>query len=76
MFFQNQSKYHFLVKKRFFEALWQLEPGWATALGNLKYKDEFKLPGEASRKEALAFADRKLSRIESLDTVATVLVKK
>src|SRR5690606_9343579 len=54
-------------KEHFVEELWMLNPSWASYEGYHAYDSILKIPDEVYRTEQMAFADRLLDTLESID---------
>lgn len=62
---ENQSFDQF--KERFIDAFWEMNPGWASAVGNHRFDSIIKVPNEASRQEVIAFANAYLDSLSAFD---------
>jgi len=51
----------------FFDAYWQLNPGFAIGVGYYKYADRLIVPDDSGRARELAFIDRWQTRLHSID---------
>jgi len=54
-------------KNRFVEALWKVFPTWASSQGYHKYDSIFVIPDEASRNQAMAFANQQLDSLKAFN---------
>ena len=54
-------------KEHFIEALWKLNPGWASGVGYHKYDSVLIVPDEASRTAQLAFCKANLDSLKGFD---------
>ena len=54
-------------KERFIQAFWEMNPDWASGVGNHKYDSIIKIPNETSRQEVIAFANAYLDSISGFN---------